>query len=125
MHYSFEFNLFLVAVLVPVNDQHQHLNILQHSQLTVGRTVSSLYHLRDLDGSESAFFVFSDISVRTEGNYRLKMCLFDITRYGKIIEFVAWILKILYSENVMFKASILTEPFTVYSAKSVSKPYVF
>jgi hypothetical protein len=44
----------------------------------VGRTVSSLYLLKDLDETESGFFVFSDISVRAEGSYRLRMCLFDV-----------------------------------------------
>jgi hypothetical protein len=70
----------LIAVLVPVDgrEDQEELNILLHSKLTVGRTVSSLYILRDLDGSDGAFFVFSDISVRAEGNYRLRMCLFNI-----------------------------------------------
>lgn len=73
--------LFLIAVLVPAVDgiqDQEELNILLHSKLTVGRTVSSLYILRDLDGTDGAFFVFSDISVRAEGNYRLRMCLFNI-----------------------------------------------
>lgn len=83
-------------------DQEQ-LNILLHSKLTVGRTVSSLYILRDLDGSDGAFFVFSDISVRAEGNYRLRMCLFNIKE-----------------TTVNYNLSVLTEPFTVYSAKTVS-----
>lgn len=73
-------HLFLIAVLVPADgrEDQEQLNILLHSKLTVGRTVSSLYTLRDLDGTEGAFFVFSDISVRAEGNYKLRMCLFDI-----------------------------------------------
>jgi hypothetical protein len=72
-------NLFLVAVLVPAHSNEDDLNIQQHSLLTVGRTVSSVYILRDLDDIEGGFFVFSNISVRKEGTYRLKMCLFDIT----------------------------------------------
>lgn len=96
--------LFLIAVLVPADaSEDEQLNILLHSKLTVGRTVSSLYMLRDLDGSEGAFFVFSDISVRAEGNYRLRMCLFNIK-----------------DAFVNYNQSVLTEPFTVYSAKSVS-----
>lgn len=97
--------LFLIAVLVPAEgaEDQEQLNILLHSKLTVGRTVSSLYILRDLDGSDSAFFVFSDISVRAEGNYRLRMCLFNIKE-----------------STVNYNLSVLTEPFTVYSAKTAS-----
>ncbi|KAG2235412.1 hypothetical protein INT48_005762 [Thamnidium elegans] len=89
--------LFLIAVLVPAEgaEDQEQLNILLHSKLTVGRTVSSLYILRDLDGSDSAFFVFSDISVRAEGNYRLRMCLFNIKE-----------------STVNYNLSVLTEPFT-------------
>ncbi|KAI8987332.1 velvet factor-domain-containing protein [Mycotypha africana] len=100
-------HLFLIAILVPADTkENQKPNILMHSKLTVGRTVSSLYNLRDLDGSEGAFFVFSDISVRTEGTYRLQMCLFDIE-----------------DQMVKYDASILTDPFTVYSAKTFPGMY--
>ncbi|KAI8378306.1 velvet factor-domain-containing protein [Blakeslea trispora] len=100
-------HLFLIAVLVPAEDDPSgQPNILLHSKLTVGRTVSSLYTLRDLDESEGAFFVFSDISVRAEGSYRLRMCLFDIR-----------------DQTVHYNSSVLTEPFTVYSAKAFPGMY--
>ncbi|KAI7896227.1 velvet factor-domain-containing protein [Mucor mucedo] len=100
--------LFLIAVLVPADgkEDEEQLNILLHSKLTVGRTVSSLYILRDLDGSDGAFFVFSDISVRAEGNYRLRMCLFNIKE-----------------TTVNYNLSVLTDPFTVYSAKTFPGMY--
>ncbi|KAI9321603.1 velvet factor, partial [Dichotomocladium elegans] len=65
-----------------------------------GRTVSSLYLLRDLDNTEGAFFAFSDISVRADGRYRLRMCLFEMLDSG-----------------VQFRQSVLSDIFTVYSAK--------
>ncbi|KAI8644812.1 velvet factor-domain-containing protein [Parasitella parasitica] len=101
-------HLFLIAVLIPADgrEDQEQLNILLHSKLTVGRTVSSLYTLRDLDGMEGAFFVFSDISVRAEGNYKLRMCLFDIREH-----------------TVNYNLSVLTEPFTVYSAKTFPGMY--
>ncbi|KAK4512513.1 uncharacterized protein ATC70_003214 [Mucor velutinosus] len=101
-------HLFLIAVLVPADgrEDQEQLNILLHSKLTVGRTVSSLYTLRDLDGTEGAFFVFSDISVRAEGNYKLRMCLFDIREH-----------------TVNYNLSVLTKPFTVYSAKTFPGMY--
>ncbi|KAI8889797.1 hypothetical protein K501DRAFT_207680 [Backusella circina FSU 941] len=111
--------LFLVAVLIPVNSDNEihsnrnhdeedenSLDILLHGKLTVGRTVSSLYILKDLDDSEGGFFVFSDISVRAEGTYRLRMCLFDIM-----------------DGTVRYNTSILTDPFVVYSAKTFPGMY--
>ncbi|KAI8150100.1 velvet factor-domain-containing protein [Fennellomyces sp. T-0311] len=93
--------IFLVAVLVPADIQDDgHLQLDFHSRLTIGRTVSSLYLLRDLDNTEGAFFVFSDISVRADGHYRLRVCLFEIVESG-----------------VHYRRGLLTDPFTVYSAK--------
>ncbi|KAI9485929.1 MAG: velvet factor-domain-containing protein [Benjaminiella poitrasii] len=94
-------HLFLVAILISTVNEKEELNLTLHTKLTVGRTVSSLYNLRDLDGSEGAFFVFPDISVRLEGNYRLQMCLFEIQE-----------------QSVNYITSVLTEQFTVYSAKN-------
>ncbi|KAI9031796.1 velvet factor-domain-containing protein, partial [Phycomyces nitens] len=77
-----------------------------HSKLTVGRSVSSLYLLRDLDNTEGAFFVFSEMSVRAEGTYRLRMSLFDME-----------------SSHVCFRESITTDEFSVYSAKKFPGMY--
>lgn len=73
--------IFLAAVLVPADHTEAHEGSLQidyHRRLSIGRTVSSLYLLRDLDNTEGAFFVFSDMSVRADGRYRLRMCLFEM-----------------------------------------------
>lgn len=73
--------IFLAAVLVPADHTDAHEGPLQidfHRRLIIGRTVSSLYLLRDLDNTEGAFFVFSDMSVRADGRYRLRMCLFEM-----------------------------------------------
>jgi hypothetical protein len=43
-----------------------------------GTPVSSLYHLKDIDSSDAAFFVFPDLGVRKEGKYKLKLTLFEI-----------------------------------------------
>jgi hypothetical protein len=42
--------------------------------------VSSLYHLKDTEhnNEDAGFFVFPDLSVRTEGSYRLKLSLFEV-----------------------------------------------
>jgi hypothetical protein len=64
----------MYASLVGV-DSETELHLLKDGKTrsTTGSIVSSLYHLKDLDGKEGAFFVFSDLSVRMEGHYRLKV----------------------------------------------------
>ncbi|KAG0316315.1 hypothetical protein BG000_004906, partial [Podila horticola] len=51
------------------------------TKATTGSCVSSLYPLKDFEdsGNESGFFVFPDLSVRMEGTYRLKFCLYEMT----------------------------------------------
>ncbi|KAJ1956207.1 hypothetical protein IWQ62_005356 [Dispira parvispora] len=65
-----------------------------------GSVVSSIYYAKDTDNVEGAFFVFPDISIRVEGTYCLKFSLFEIV-----------------GNNVYFCQSVLSSPFTVYSAK--------
>ncbi|CAO3651933.1 unnamed protein product [Cunninghamella echinulata] len=93
-------NLFLTAILIPTSLLQAPVDVPLHSRLTVGRTVSSLYHFRDLDHIEKYFFVFSDLSIRAEGYYRFKLCLFNIER-----------------STIVYKKSILTDEFKVYPAK--------
>jgi hypothetical protein len=44
----------------------------------VGSSVSSATKLYDLDGNLGIFFIFQDISLRTEGRFKLKLSLIDI-----------------------------------------------
>lgn len=50
------------------------------TRCTTGSVVSSLYHLKDSENqnSDAGFFVFPDLSVRTEGSYRLKLSLYEV-----------------------------------------------
>ncbi|KAG9308102.1 velvet factor-domain-containing protein [Chiua virens] len=50
------------------------------TRCTTGSVVSSLYHLKDTENrnEDAGFFVFPDLSVRTEGSYRLKLSLFEV-----------------------------------------------
>ncbi|KAL0941998.1 developmental regulator [Colletotrichum truncatum] len=43
-----------------------------------GTTVSSLHKLKDSAGMEGGFFVFGDISVKTEGYYKLRFFLYEM-----------------------------------------------
>ncbi|KAG0246150.1 hypothetical protein BGX31_004115 [Mortierella sp. GBA43] len=79
-----------------------HLYKDNRTKATTGSSVSSLYPLKDVEdnGTESGFFVFPDLSVRMEGTYRLKFCLYEMV--GK---------------DVHFCACITSDPLIVYSAK--------
>lgn len=44
----------------------------------VGSSVSSATKLYDLDGKLGIYFIFQDVSLRTEGRFRLKFSLVDV-----------------------------------------------
>ena len=46
-----------------------------------GSIASSMYRLKDIDNTYGGFFVFPDISLRQEGNFRIKFTLFEIIKY--------------------------------------------
>ena len=56
---------------------------------TTGSVVSSLFHLKDPDNNneDAGMFIFSDLSVRTEGSYRLKLSLFEVAGYAAYVHF--------------------------------------
>ncbi|KAH7044134.1 velvet factor [Linnemannia elongata] len=63
-----------------------HLFKDNRTKATTGSSVSSLYPLKDIEGNgqESGFFVFPDLSVRMEGTYRLKFCLYEMVGYHSL-----------------------------------------
>jgi len=72
---------FMFASLAsPDSDEELHLLKDGKTRCTTGSVVSSLYHLKDSEngGQDAGFFVFPDLSVRTEGSYRLKLTLFEV-----------------------------------------------
>ncbi|THC88794.1 hypothetical protein EYZ11_011761 [Aspergillus tanneri] len=50
------------------------------STALTGTLVSSLHRLKDVDNSDGGFFVFGDLSVKIEGEFRLKFTLFEMRR---------------------------------------------
>ncbi|KAJ3036868.1 hypothetical protein HDV00_002351 [Rhizophlyctis rosea] len=76
-----------------------------YSQVLVGSLVSPCHVLTDLDGNKGMFFVFSDISVRISGHFRLKFLLFNV--------------KCPFPESGVdtTRGTVLSEPFTVYHPK--------
>ena len=81
-------------------DEELHLLNDGKTRYTSGSCVSCLYHLKDIDGSHQGFFVFPDLSIRVEGRYRLKLCLFETIGH-----------------SVHHCKSIYSDPFHVYTAK--------
>ncbi|KAJ2122491.1 hypothetical protein IW147_003359 [Coemansia sp. RSA 720] len=65
-----------------------------------GSMVSPLHPLRDTSSVHGAYFVFSDLSVRMEGSFRLRFDLFEIA-----------------GDNVYNRATITSSIFFVYSPK--------
>ncbi|EPQ27423.1 uncharacterized protein PFL1_04961 [Pseudozyma flocculosa PF-1] len=82
------------------SDEELHLLQDGKTRYTSGSCVSCLYHLKDIDGSHQGFFVFPDLSIRVEGVYRLKLCLFETIGH-----------------TVHHCKSIYSAPFNVYTAK--------
>lgn len=92
---------FMYAMLADAeSDEELHLLSDGKTRYTTGSCVSCLYHLKDIDGSEQGFFVFPDLSIRVEGRYRLKLCLFETIGH-----------------EVHHCKSIYSKPFNVYTAK--------
>ncbi|CCA73392.1 hypothetical protein PIIN_07346 [Serendipita indica DSM 11827] len=94
---------FMFASLARVeSDDELHLLNDGKTRYTTGSVVSSLYHLKDTEngGEDAGFFVFPDLSVRTEGSYRLKLALFEVV-----------------GSHVQFCKSVYSRAFYVYTAK--------
>ena len=92
---------FMYAMLADAEtDEELHLLQDGKTRYTTGSCVSCLYHLKDIDGSEQGFFVFPDLSIRVEGRYRLKLCLFETI--GNMVHHCK---------------SIYSSPFNVFTAK--------
>ncbi|CAG8016998.1 unnamed protein product [Penicillium olsonii] len=71
------------------------------STALAGTLVSSLHRLKDVDNSDGGFFVFGDLSVKLEGEFRLKFTLFEMRK-----------------DNVSYLKTIISERFTVSPPKS-------
>lgn len=67
--------LFMFASLVSEDGEEEADEAAEcKNALVAGTVVSSLFHLRD-----ESCFVFPDLSIRTEGRWRFKMSLYELT----------------------------------------------
>lgn len=81
---------------------HPEENEANRDKALSGTICSSLHRLKDVDNKDGAFFVFGDISIKQQGEHRLRFSLFDIHKPGDVYEFVT---------------SIVSEKFRVVSQK--------
>lgn len=121
------------------DDHPVHYN--QPSTAMAGTLVSSLHRLKDTDNTgecifptkprapnfcrltgtsfffqtDGGFFVFGDLSIKVEGNYRLQFTLFEMQRYTKGLAILITTLvadRNLFRDNVVALKSILSDPFS-------------
>ncbi|KAJ2159272.1 hypothetical protein GGF46_003156 [Coemansia sp. RSA 552] len=92
---------FMQVLLLDESGQSALLHIKGHvSAAMAGSMVSPLHTLRDTSSEQGAYFVFSDLSVRIEGAFRLRFVLFEMD-----------------GQQVHNRASITSDVFFVYSPK--------
>jgi hypothetical protein len=91
---------------------------MEPSKNLIGQCHTSLQQLEGLDGQPGLFFIFQDLSVRTEGWFRLKCTLFALGNLGLDgeSEVADQFRNGLLLEGPCL-ASIFTKPFKVFSAK--------
>ncbi|EFR03838.1 hypothetical protein MGYG_06837 [Nannizzia gypsea CBS 118893] len=68
---------FMCCSLFSVSDDEESSPIVPAGVLT-GTLVSSLHRLKDINNKDGGFFVFGDLSVRVEGEFRLMFDLFEL-----------------------------------------------
>ncbi|EHA20763.1 hypothetical protein ASPNIDRAFT_133271 [Aspergillus niger ATCC 1015] len=56
------------------------------STALTGTLVSSLHRLKDVDNTDGGFFVWGDLSVKIEGDFRLKFTLFEMRNFPGMAE---------------------------------------
>ncbi|KAF2134045.1 hypothetical protein P153DRAFT_280951 [Dothidotthia symphoricarpi CBS 119687] len=81
-----------------------------HTRNLIGSNSVNAQRLNDLDGKPGFWFVLQDLSVRTEGHFRLKFSIVDVgTDQGNC--------SVINTGKCPVLASCFSAPFTVYSAK--------
>ena len=74
-----------------------------HYQSLIGTTVINPQHLMDTDTRMKLFFIFTDLSIRAQGDFCLRLQLLYIPKDGRLPQLVD---------------SVFTKPFRVYPAKN-------
>ncbi|KAG1463157.1 hypothetical protein G6F55_002553 [Rhizopus delemar] len=72
--------LFMCVSLADPDTLEEIVSISQN--ILSGQTTSSMYKLKDVNNQDGGFFVFGDLSVKSEGKFRLKFSVFSIDEMG-------------------------------------------
>ncbi|KAI8443121.1 velvet factor [Phakopsora pachyrhizi] len=86
--------------------QPQNAPKMAYARNLIGSLAQSPSKLKGLDGRTGIFFIFHDLSIRTEGIFTFRFVFLSLEHHGQRAE-----------ETVDVMASIFTEPFQVFSAK--------
>eukprot|EP00158_Paraphelidium_tribonemae_P006256 Partr_v1_DN27750_c2_g1_i7_m67791 putative Velvet factor len=95
------------ASLMSSDGYHERMLGADEVQLLMGSLVSSVYTLADLDGHQGNYFIFPDLSVRIEGEYKLRFSIMNI----------AWSRTAAPGESGPVVSSTMTNTFKAYTAK--------
>ncbi|KAI8879559.1 hypothetical protein K501DRAFT_325447 [Backusella circina FSU 941] len=79
----------------------------------MGSTVSNVYHLYNEDNVPGTYFIFHDLSVRTEGVFRLKFVFVNLAEGEPL------------TMSTRVQLEIFSNPFSVYTAKKVKYYILF
>ncbi|ORX62284.1 hypothetical protein DM01DRAFT_1298937 [Hesseltinella vesiculosa] len=98
------------TLVPPVQTDQEGVNVMSLRQPAsvrnlIGSLSSSAYHLNNEHGQSGVYFIFHDLTVRTEGTFRIKFMFMDLAAGEPTT----------MSTRVQYEA--ITEPFTIYSAK--------
>ncbi|KAJ3243831.1 hypothetical protein HDU78_011733 [Chytriomyces hyalinus] len=85
-----------------------HANIPAEKSILAGNIFSSSMVLRDQNGIPGIYFIFSDLSVRIHGTFRLKFYLYNMMESTGVLN----------RGKMSVISSIMSNPFTIYSSKS-------
>ncbi|KAF1929594.1 uncharacterized protein M421DRAFT_419383 [Didymella exigua CBS 183.55] len=94
------------SAVMPAQNSSQN-----HTRNLIGMTSSNACPLNDPEGKPGQWFVLQDLSVRTEGTFRLKFMIFNIGAGENASRVMT------HGEKTPMLASCFSDPFTVYSAK--------
>jgi hypothetical protein len=94
------------AVAAPAQGSEQNRGTITRN--LIGALAASASRLQDTDNIVGIWFILSDLSVRTEGVFRLKFSLFNLTLDQKTL---------MDKGSSAVVCTTFSEPFTVYSAK--------
>ncbi|KAJ2558292.1 hypothetical protein EV175_000860, partial [Coemansia sp. RSA 1933] len=83
----------------------------------IGASVATGAKLHGMDGSLGIFFVFPDLSIRKDGEYRFRFSFFDLQRQVENSSSSGETTGELMRTSTPIKARTFSEPFKVYSAK--------